>query len=197
MRILFSNKRKKGMTNKGKILQALNYLAFKQDDKKISEMKAYKLLWLADRYHLRQYGRTITHDQYYALPHGIVPSIAKQIVDGKDYTIECGKYLNTGIRYYFKSIKEPDRTFFSESDIDVLELILSKYGNFSSRKLSDLSHKFPEWIRFEKKLTTENTKKSYRINLADFFLNYDDGQGLFNDDEEFLSISKELSTELA
>lgn len=184
------------MTNKGKILQALNYLAFTQKNKKISEMKAYKLLWLADRYHLRQYGRTITHDQYYALPHGIVPSIAKQIVDGETYTAECNKYLNTHIKYYFKSIKAPNTSFFSESDINVLKLILSKYGHFSSQELSDLSHQFPEWIKFEKKLTAENSKKSYPINITDFFINYDDGQGLFNDDEEFLSISKELSTEL-
>lgn len=184
------------MENKAKILQALNYLAFSQTDKEISEMKAYKLLWLADRYHLRQYGRTITRDQYYALPHGIVPSIAKQIVDGQIYIAECNKYLDTRSRYFFKSVKEPNTSLFSISDINTLKLILLKYGHFSPGELSKLSHKFPEWKKFEKKLTTENNKKSYRINLADFFLNYDDGQGLFNDDEEFLSISKELSTEL-
>ena len=37
--------------NKRKILQALNYLASFQGNKTISEMKAYKLLWLADRYY--------------------------------------------------------------------------------------------------------------------------------------------------
>ena len=65
-----------------KIVQALAYLASKEDDKVMDNMKAYKLLWLADRYHLRQTGRTITGDAYYALPHGIVPSDAKNLLDG-------------------------------------------------------------------------------------------------------------------
>lgn len=185
------------MRNNSKILQTLNYLAFLQGgEKKISQMKAYKLIWLADRYHLRQYGRTITYDQYYALPHGIVPSNAKKIIDGKIYVSECRNYLNTKIRYCFKSIKDPIINLFSETDIEVLKLIHSKYGSFSPQKLSDLSHKFPEWLKFKDKLTSTNSKHSYPIALVDFFLNYDDGQGLFNDDDDFLSISKEIATEL-
>ena len=45
-----------------KIVQALTYLANAQQDKGLDNMKAYKLLWLADRYQLRQCGRTITVD---------------------------------------------------------------------------------------------------------------------------------------
>ena len=56
-----------------KIIQALAYIAYQQADHKINSMKAYKLLWLADRYHLRQFGRTITGDTFFALPHGVVP----------------------------------------------------------------------------------------------------------------------------
>ena len=44
-------------------------------------MKAYKLLWLADRYHLRQTGTTVTGDAYYAMPFGIVPNDAKCLLD--------------------------------------------------------------------------------------------------------------------
>ena len=66
-----------------KIIQALTYLAGKEDDKVMDNMKAYKLLWLADRYHLRQTGMTITGDAYYAMPFGIVPSDAKCVLENR------------------------------------------------------------------------------------------------------------------
>lgn len=184
------------MTNKEKILQALNYLASSQPNRMINEMKAYKLLWLADRYHLRQYGRTITNDQYYAMPFGIVPSVAKQMVDGKTYQEESGAWLDRNASIHcIRSLKKPDMRVFSESDVEALSLILEKYGRLNQQELSNLSHEFPEWRRFAPEFSGRG-KKSYRVRLGDFFLNYDDGRGLFNDDEEFLSISKELAPEL-
>lgn len=45
-----------------KIVQALNYIACSQVGGVANCMKAYKLLWLADIYHLRQYGRTVSGD---------------------------------------------------------------------------------------------------------------------------------------
>lgn len=57
-------------TNYRKITQALNYLATKNPDKKINKLKAIKLVWIADRYHLRKYGRPITWDTYEAMPLG-------------------------------------------------------------------------------------------------------------------------------
>lgn len=68
----------KMMTNKKlnarKVIQALNYLSTKQKNGVMNKMKAYKLLCLADKYHIRQYERSITDDTYCALPHGTVPS---------------------------------------------------------------------------------------------------------------------------
>ena len=44
--------------------------------------KAYKLLWLIDRYSLRHYARTVSGDQYYAMILGPVPTDAKHILEG-------------------------------------------------------------------------------------------------------------------
>ncbi|MEN9919783.1 MAG: hypothetical protein RL662_2219, partial [Bacteroidota bacterium] len=74
--------------NYRKIIQTINYFAQKQPDKCMSKMKVYKLLWLADRYHVRQYGRTITGDTYYALPFGLVPSKTKDILDQKQAVLD-------------------------------------------------------------------------------------------------------------
>lgn len=183
------------LPNKRKILQVLNYLASYQNNKTISEMKAYKLLWLADRYHLRQYGRTITSDNYYAMQYGVVPSEAKHIIDTLSTNSKNRKYIQKGEKYYYKSIHEIDMDVFSDSDVEVLNLILKNFNEKHPKTLSTLSHKFPEWRRYEYNLTNGN-KKSYKIDMSDFFVNYEEESGLFVDNNELLSLTKELYLEM-
>ena len=181
--------------NKRKILQALNYLASYQENKTISEMKAYKLLWLADRYHLRQYARTITHDSYYAMQYGVVPSGAKNIIDTLSTNVKNQRYIQKSEKYHYKSINDVDIDAFSDSDLEALNLILKNFNKMSSQALSDLSHKFPEWKRYESDLTA-GKKKSYKISVEDFFENCKEKSCLFTDDIELLSLTKELYSEM-
>ncbi|MDR0907524.1 MAG: SocA family protein [Rikenellaceae bacterium] len=182
--------------NKTKIVEALNYLASKQENHSLHTMKAYKLLWLADRYHVRQYGRTITHDDYYAMTHGVVPSVAKNILDNKGNML---KNHSNSIRlvnqYVYKTVSPCNRKVFSQTDIDVLDLIFEKFGHLTQQELSALSHEFPEWKRFEK-LLHDFSQKSYKIKIEDFFTDYEEESGLFVDDDELLAITKELSSEM-
>ncbi len=180
-----------------KIIQALVYFATQQKDKTIDNMKAYKLLWLADRWHLRQYGRTISGDVYYAMPFGVVPSDAKCILEGSktkktnaQEVVEEYISILAGKRYAAK--KAADINVFSDSDIDAMRLIVEKYNSMSAKALSELSHKFPEWKYYEKELSAEDTKNSYKINMDLFFENEKDGKGIFVDDEELLDLSKEM-----
>lgn len=66
-----------------KIITSLAYLAWKQQGHEIDNMRACSLLWLADRYQLRNIGRTVSGDTYYAMPHGLMPSDAKCILECK------------------------------------------------------------------------------------------------------------------
>lgn len=178
---------------KNKIVQALNYFALKEKGAKISKMKAYKLIWLADRYHLRKYGRTITHDKYCALPYGLVPSLAMNIIDNDLCKDIVEKVEDRKNEYkYFKSCSPVDINVFSKTDLEVFDLIHKEYGNYSAYKLSNISHRSPEWLKFEQLLSQENGKKSYPINIEDFFQNFNDNEKLFDDKEEYLSMSKEI-----
>ena len=183
------------LPNKRKILQALNYLASYQDNKTISEMKAYKLLWLADRHHLRQYARTITHDNYYAMRYGLVPSTAKDMIDNLSKTVISQKYIQKTEKFHYKSINEVDMDVFSDSDIEVLNLILKHFNKMSPQALSNLSHNFPEWKRHESHLTNGN-KGSYKVDIKDFFENCEEESGLFVDNDELLSLTKNLYSEM-
>ncbi len=51
-----------------KPVQTINYLV-RLANAPVDKMKIIKLIWLADRLHLRKYGRTIVGDTYYAMKH--------------------------------------------------------------------------------------------------------------------------------
>lgn len=186
-----------------KIIQALAYIAYQQPCHKVNSMKAYKLLWLADRYHLRLFGRTITGDVFYALPHGVVPSDAKNIVEhlathrptDESYR---DKYLKRLGKYSYQAVCEPDVMEFSDSDQEALDKILQVYGTLDQYQLEELSHKFPEWLAYKAKLEAEGTPKAYKINIDYFFDEAkDDQSGLFVNDPEKIAIIKDYFHEFS
>lgn len=109
---------------------ALNALAYLQQRVSgLTRLKAFKLLYLADKRHLELYGRPITGDSYVAMQNGPVPSnaydyVTKEIGGGKD----------------LPHFDEPDLDKFSDSEQEVLDEIISKYGRRSASALVELSH---------------------------------------------------------
>ena len=180
-----------------KIIQALAYLANYQPEKVLDNMKAYKLLWLADRYHLRQTGRTITGDAYYAMPYGIVPSDAKCLLENEKTKLREPKgYKNKYLMlddHQYKAIAEPDLKQFSDSDLEALDKVLALYNAYDALQLSELSHKFPEWTFYRDLLEDKETKNSYRIDLDHFFEDSpNEDARLFDDSRELLDLTQEL-----
>lgn len=181
-----------------KIIQALTYLADHQRGKVIDNMKAYKLLWLADRYHLRMYGRTITGDSYYAMPLGIVPSDAKCVLEGAKTKLQNPKgykerYIRNEGTHQFIAISDPDLKVFSDSDQEALDKVLSVYGAYNAMQLSEMSHKFPEWTFYRDMLEDPEAKNSYKIDLAHFFeTTPEEHQQFFDESEELLELTEEL-----
>ena len=181
-----------------KIIQALAYLADHQPEKTMDNMKAYKLLWLADRYHLRQTGRTITGDSYFAMPYGIVPSDAKCILENTKTKLRNPKgyrerFITSSGNHRFKVVSAPDLSVFSDSDQKALDCVLQVYGSYNAMKLSDVSHHFPEWTFYRNLLADKGLKNSYKIDLDHFFEDApQEARQLFDDDKELLSLTKEL-----
>lgn len=181
-----------------KIIQALAYLASRMQGQTLDEMKAYKLLWLADRCHLRMNGRTITGDKYYAMPKGVVPTDAKHLLDGETTILETPEnYLSKWIEkvepHKFRAISEPDLEEFSESDINVLNNVIDTYGACSRHELSDLSHKYPEWKKYQDMLMDKNEKNSFPIDMNLMFEDSEeDDSTLFNQSSDVLEITQEI-----
>jgi len=62
----------------------LNFFA-RESDGEINKPKALKLVYFADRCHLRRFGRPITGDEHLAIPYGPVASGAKDLTEMGDF----------------------------------------------------------------------------------------------------------------
>lgn len=174
-----------------KSTQLINYIAVRNGGT-VTKLKLFKLVWLANRLHLRRYARTITGDAHVAMEHGPVPSQTKNLLEPIMIT-------SAGDRYFAKVIfvegnditskSEPDMLVFSKSDIKAIDDVWEKYGQYKPWALREHSHLFPEWKRYE-----DHFKKSISsrpIDVEDYFDAFDDGMGVFDQDEETLKFMKE------
>lgn len=161
-------------TNHEKATQALNYLALQQGGS-INKMKALKLIFFADRYHLRMHGRPVLGDSYWAMSYGPVPSMAMNLAEGDQYLDECERaYAQRYLRssddgYVVASIAEVDEDVFSDSDVEALDFAWEHFGHLSEWRLAALSHAYPEWKKHREGLTKGNCKRA-PMEYEDFFL---------------------------
>jgi uncharacterized phage-associated protein len=149
--------------------QALNFFAI-QEGGKINKLKALKLIFLADRYHLRKYGRLITNDSYVAMKHGPVPSVIKDIAESSDYLDDSTKeyaksYVRPMSNLELASVKKIDMSIFSESDLEALQFAWDVFGRYDQFQLRDITHSYPEWIKHKKNVATGSC---YPMNILDF-----------------------------
>ena len=143
-----------------KCTQALNYFANKAGGR-INKMKALKLVFFADRYHIRKYGRLLTNDSYMAMEHGPVPSKTKDIAESNDYLEEVIKeysqeFVDPINNLAICSINTVDESVFSESDLEALTFAWKTFGHLDQFELRDMTHYYPEWYKFKDKLAYGN-----------------------------------------
>ena len=130
-----------------KATQALNFFAHKAG-RSINKMKALKLVYFADRYHLRKYGRPVVGDEYVAMNYGPVASGTKDVAEMSDFLGEeearyARKFIQpseSGLAY--GSIADVDEKVFSESDREAMGS-WDRFGRVEKYALSRLTHRYP------------------------------------------------------
>ena len=178
-----------------KIVQALSFLIKKSPSSKMSRLKLIKLLWAADRRHLRRYGRTVSETRYFALTHGPVASLALDIArKSKDYVLtgEEGKFVDK----YFDAdtenttlLTDPGEDYLSETDKEALSFAWEKFGETDPFILADtISHMYPEWYRHKEKLSMQRT--SYEIDMLDFFEDVNEADDFFDESSVIVDAAK-------
>lgn len=182
--------------NYKKASQALNLFAILSEGK-VNYMKAIKLIWLADRYHLRNHGRTITGDLYFALKNGPVASNSLDLIKNNNLSKSELEYTNklfTKSNFDLVSLSGVDLNVFSKNEVRILNLIFEKYSYMSWREISDFSHSFPEWKLYEDNLKADKDRR-YQIDMNLFFENIDDNTGLFINTSEEIEELKQYHKE--
>jgi len=183
--------------NYKKSIQALNLFAIREGGT-INYMKAIKLIWLSDRYHLRNHGKTITGDHYFALKNGPVASCSLDVIKldslSPEELIYRSNFLERKGRYNIKSLSPVIEKVFSKKELWVLNKIYETYSNMSWSEISEFSHLFPEWKAYEANLKkNKNTRFTIDMNL--FFENVDDNTNLFMNSESEIKELKEYHRE--
>ena len=103
----------------------------------MSYMKLIKLLYLADREALAQWGRSISIDTYVSMDKGPVLSHmlesfwARHITPSGDYEVTL--------------TIDPKGELLSEAEDELLDNIFNEHGHLSRWEIVDLVHKLPEW----------------------------------------------------
>jgi uncharacterized phage-associated protein len=154
-----------------KATQALNFLA-RREGGTIDKLKALKLVYFADRYHLRRFGRPIIGDEYLAMNYGPVPSGTKDLAEMSDFLGQeeksyANEFLHPIDRISFESKHPLNEQVFSQSDRDALKWAWTKFGSKSPFALAELTHAYPEWKRPEGSLTAK-LESRVPMNYRDF-----------------------------
>lgn len=138
---------------------------FASHAKGVDKLKAAKLLYYADKYHLLRYGKPILGDVYYHLDYGPVPSKALDIMNEAIDPYHLRGIPQSNLELLRKYVKvdseekkhplfaakmEPDLDVFSESELEALNETIERYGHYSGRQLIDLTHREAPWLKTDR-----------------------------------------------
>lgn len=137
-----------------KIVAAISFL-IKEAERKGASVTQYhivKALFFADREHLNRYGRPITYDNYYAMFHGPVPSLAYDLLKTRKVTLEeygivrlpwtkvSAEHVGSGCFHYRDAVTSDDEIMLSESDIKSLSGAIMLVLNSNFTEIRRLTH---------------------------------------------------------
>ena len=155
-----------------KALQALYYL---QSRSKVSDkLSLLKLVFFADRYHIRNYGIPVLQDNYCAMTLGPVCSKTYDLIkkglyydgltDGARKYVDENLFCNKDV----VAVKDTGEDLLAASDKEALDFSLDTFGKFSAYQLSEISHAYPEWSKYRDVLDS-HISASEEMDYADFF----------------------------
>ncbi len=159
--------------NNEKIGQILNYFALNIDY--LSMTKTLKLLYVLDETSIKETGSPITWLDYKVWGEGpvaieIYNEIKRDEVisqQGKEITLEMFINLekikkNNREEIYLKSKTEFNKMIFNKYEINLLETIVFKYGNWTAQELINFLHKEDSlWSKIVKQHNLENHFAKY------------------------------------
>ena len=167
------------MFNYKKAVQIISWLLRKYKKGVARKLLLIKLIYFADKYHLRKYGRTVSGSEYIAMRYGPVATKVLNVADQKEEYLplsasklasETFTLESSGTFLRLIDITEATDSL-SKTDIEALEFAFEKFGDIDAFKLAEITHHYPEWEKHKKELFSDenpNCKKSVPMDIRDF-----------------------------
>jgi uncharacterized phage-associated protein len=179
------------------IVEAIGYLLSKL--KEVDKIHLVKLMYLADKYHLMNYGRTISDDSFLAFENGPAGSKTTDILEFDVYVLRehidyARKLFKKGEGYSYlpnESCPVDSLEMLSESDIEALDFVIDNFGKMDKWAVVDYSHELREWKQFEDLFRAKKTK-SEPIKTEQLL--WPTGDKYFRISDEHLKESREILT---
>lgn len=139
--------------NARKAAQVVAYLASKTNDRMLPVVKAVKLVYLADRKSLEEFGFPILDEDRYSMPHGPVNSTTYSHIKGEYDVVRSGwsEFLRDREDHKIQAVKKlnaADCDELSDADIECLDDVWRRFGSHTPWGLVGWTHKHdnvPEW----------------------------------------------------
>jgi len=128
-------------------LQASAYLLKQTAEQELPYIHLLKMLYIADREHLAEYGYTITGDTVVAMQYGPVLSHILNLIKGKEKDAGVWRQFvgHASKKYNVRLIQDPGNADLSKASTDRLKSVFMRYGNLKPFQVVDLTHDFLEW----------------------------------------------------
>lgn len=134
------------MFNERKVAQIAAYFLDQTEGKRMSHLKLMKLLYLADREAVRQFGFSISEDKFVAMPHGPVLSMTLDLMNGHvesqpngwEFWISDKENHEVSLNNPLISLENLDE--LSEVELDILQQVWKQFGSMDQWKIRDWTH---------------------------------------------------------
>jgi uncharacterized phage-associated protein len=128
-----------------KALQAAAVLLEYEKTRRMSYLRLLKLLYVADRECLAEFGRPITGDQPVALKRGPVLSRVLALIKGEHTEAgECDRWVHKD-GYEVELVADPGRGELSRGEVAKLLEVSNRYRELDDCDVVEDTHKFDEW----------------------------------------------------
>ncbi|WP_019304066.1 Panacea domain-containing protein [Xanthomonas oryzae] len=127
-----------------KAVAAISYLVEETSETLYPVMK---MLYLADKRHLQEFGRFIAGDSYCAMKNGPVPSCSYDMMKRVKERKACGDELDVALQHFeyleghhIKLKERPDLDELSQSELDCLRVVAETYRNLGKWAVREMTH---------------------------------------------------------
>ncbi len=114
----------------------------------MSYLKLIKLLYLADRTALAEFGRPITHDLFVSMQYGPVLSRTLDLIttepDPKAWSY-WHTYISAPRDYEVSLLREAPNDQLSRAEEGIIDSVFGRFGDWDRWKLVEYTHSLPEY----------------------------------------------------